>query len=267
MDPDFLANLPYFVHLLLCLPHSRMSKGFPNLLVFRAVSWTTLSSTIAMIGLQIPFLMKFRGPALKKGFSGISVALNCAKFVFALVTYFLKASALAGASTTPDLDELKQWEHRNAKDNAQRAERALKEQDLGGGHKFFFNDAYSLESLSSSGLVVPGVSTDGDGGDDGDEMRYTMNPLFQTRPKERRVSEQVGTREESPEALTVSPLHRPEEEKPDASSDSDEEYISVYTSNPMLSNPMAIPSVKEREINNVQNNHSQDDDSHASDSL
>ena len=81
------------------------------------------------------------------------------------------------------------------------------------------------------------------------------------------MSEQVGTREESPEALTVSPLHRPEEEKPDALSDSDEEYISVYTSNPMLSNPMAIPSVKEREINNVQNNHSQDDDSHASDSL
>ena len=89
------------------------------MLVFRAVSWTTLSSTVAMIGLQIPFLMKFRGPALKKGFSGISVALNCAKFVFALVTYFLKASALAGASTTPDLDELKQWEHRKAKDNAQ----------------------------------------------------------------------------------------------------------------------------------------------------
>ena len=82
------------------------------------VSWTTLLSTVAMVALQIPFLLEYHGSSLKKGFSGLSIALNCTKLILSILTYFLKASTLAGASTIPDLEQLKQWKHRTPEDRA-----------------------------------------------------------------------------------------------------------------------------------------------------
>ncbi len=251
LDVQVLAYLPW-----LNSPFSRMSKGFPNMVVFRAVSWTTLVTSLAFIGLQIPFLLNFDGPMLKKGFSGLSVALNCAKFFFALVTYFLKASSLAGTSTTPDLEELKQWEHRKPKDDDDtnpawnKNKEGVEDRHLARGNKFFFNEEYSRESRAS-GLIAPTPDAAGDA--ETNEIQYTMNPL-------RRMSERVveSHREDHvdhppPESLTINPLHRPEVEELDAAADNDDdddEYTSMtYTSNPMLPSQMAIPSIKDKDKN------------------
>ena len=83
-------------------------------------------------------------------------------------------------------------------------------------------------------------------GGDGDDMRYTMNPLSRGSQKRRMSGERTDSKE-LPEPLTTSPLHRPELEKPYISSDSDDEYASIYTLNPMRPKAMAIPSVTEGE--------------------
>ena len=256
LDVQILAYLPW-----LNSPFSRMSKGFPNLLVFRVVSWTTLLSTVAIIALQVPFLLEFQGPSLNKGFSGLSVALNCGKLLFALVTYFLKASSLAGASTEPDLEELKQWEYRDPEDSAhadQRMSRASR--DLGGGD--FFYEEYSRRSRSV-GLVAPAPATTRV--DDNDV--WTMNPLFQRSSKVRRMPERTASREEPSEPLTINPLHRPEVDKPGASSDfDDDEYTSMeYATNPTRPSPMAIPSIKDKGTNYVQNDDSTKDSKNSND--
>ena len=258
LDVQVLAYLPWFNS-----PFTRMSKGFPNMVVFRAVSWTTLITSLAFIGLQVPFLLNFDGPMLKKGFSGLSVALNCAKFFFALVTYFLKASALAGASTVPDLEELKQWEHRKPEDNRRTEpasnnikEEEEEERDLGGGNKFLINKECSRESRSG-GLIAPVLSTAPAAAADieTNEIQYTMNPL-------RRMSERVVESHREDQPRTINPLHRPDVEEPDAADDDDDddEYTSIsYTSNPMRPSRMAIPSIKDKHING-QNDYNNNDE-------
>merc|ERR1712146_764331 len=89
------------------------------------------------------------------GFSGLSIGLNCLKFFFALLTYVLKTSALANASTEPDLEGLQQWELR--KDTESKVVEQVASPPT--------VSTYTLNPLCQDK-------------DENDPVRYTINPLF-----------------------------------------------------------------------------------------
>ena len=200
LDPQILAYLPWFNS-----PFSRMSQGYPNMFVFRVVSISTLCSTFAFIGLQIPYLLLYRGDTANKGFSALSMCFNCVRLFFAILTYVVRASSLQAASTEPDLEELKQWELR--KD----AEKKRKEEEAN----------------------VPSIGP------------YTMNPLFLADEREatEEMASAAGVSDLS--STDDIPLHRPSGRFAEVDEGDDEEYDSIYGVNPMHgTSNMSMPSIK-----------------------
>lgn len=194
LDPAALAYLPW-----LNSPFTRLAMGYPNMEIFRVVSYTTIVATFAYVCLQIPYLASYRSSdPTEKGFSGLSIALSCIKLCFSVLEFVIKQSTLRKAQTDPDLVGLGQWAKKEGESGNREEVRRHSLLDFSNGqnHSSTTTVGFRQESFTSSDISRP--------------TEYVTNPLFakQSQSDDFHGSfSQSGTDESV--AYVDNPLHMP----------------------------------------------------------